>query len=116
MKGTAPQNNDEVAITQVVAEDIGAEIGDTVEIKNGQETKKYIVTALFQSMNNMGEGIRFYQEEQLNYSYVAGCFGIQIKYKDFPDKGELNKRKELLKELYPDVRYTRRESIRTYDR
>ncbi len=102
MKGTAPQNNDEVAITQVVAEDIGAEIGDTVEIKNGQETKKYIVTALFQSMNNMGEGIRFYQEEQLNYSYVAGCFGIQIKYKDFPDKGELNKRKELLKELYPD--------------
>lgn len=102
LRGTAPQNNDEVAITQVVAEDIGAEIGDTVEIKNGQETKKYIVTALFQSMNNMGEGIRFYQGEQLNYSYIAGSFGIQIKYKDSPDSEELNKRKELLKALYPD--------------
>ncbi|MDE6104000.1 MAG: FtsX-like permease family protein, partial [Oscillospiraceae bacterium] len=61
-----------------------------------------IITATLQSMNNMGEGIRFYQDEELDYSYVSGCFGIQIKYLDSPDNDELDQRKALLKEIDPD--------------
>lgn len=103
LKGTAPQNADEVAISHIVSDNIGANIGDTVTIKNGEKTKKYIVTAIFQTMNNLGEGIRFYQKEELDYSYAAGTFGIQLLYTDQPDKKELEKRKELLKELFPDA-------------
>lgn len=102
LEGTAPDNENEAAITKIIADKIGADIGDTVEIINGEEKKKYIITALYQSMNNMGEGIRFYQGEELDYSCVMGCFGIQIKYTDSPDKKTLEERKALLKELYPD--------------
>lgn len=102
LEGTAPSGKNEVAVTKLIADKIGAGIGDTVEIINGEQTKKYIITALYQSMNNMGEGIRFYQDEELDYSYVAGCFGIQIKYTDDFDKKTLEERKALLKDLYPD--------------
>ena len=89
LEGTPPQNNGEVAISYIVADNIGAEIGDDVDIQIGEEVKTYTVTAINQSMNNLGEGIRFYQDEQLDYNYAAGGFGIQIKYTDDPDSKTL---------------------------
>lgn len=53
-------------------------------------------------MNNLGEGVRFYQGEDLDYTYVAGNFGIQIRYPDDPDSETLDERMELLKEAFPD--------------
>lgn len=102
LKGTAPQNTDEVGISHIIADTINANIGDTVTIKNGKTTKKYIVTAIYQTMNNMGEGIRFYQKEKLDYHYASGSFGIQILYRDNPDTKELNNRKEILKNILPE--------------
>lgn len=101
IRGTAPRQNDEVAISHIVAEQIGADVGDDVEINIGTETRKYTVTAVNQSMNNMGEGIRFYQKETLDYSCIVGNFGLQIRYMDSPDESSLSKRKELLQELHP---------------
>lgn len=102
LEGTAPRNRNEVGISYIVADSIGASIGDTVEIKDGENTKKYIVTAIYQTMNNFGEGIRFHQDEQLDYAYAAGSFGMQILYKDSPDNAQLKERKTLLKDLFPD--------------
>ncbi len=102
--GTPPQNVREVALTFLIAEQIDAAIGDEVMIKVGEDTKTYTVTAINQSMNNMGEGVRFYQDAELDYSYAAGCFGIQVKYKDNPDKAALASRKAMLEKLYPDAK------------
>lgn len=102
IEGTPPQNPNEVSLSYVTAEQIGAEIGDEVEIQIGETAKKYTVTALSQSMNNMGEGVRFAADAELDYSYAAGSFGIQVKYKDAPDGSKLNERKALLEKLYPD--------------
>ena len=103
LEGTPPQNAHEVALTYLIAEQIGAEIGDDVEIKIGEDTKTYTVTAINQSMNNMGEGVRFHQDAELDYDYAAGSFGIQVNYKDNPDKSVLDERKALLEKLYPDA-------------
>ena len=101
-EGSAPRNPGEIAVTAMNAEKIGAAIGDDVKITNGDVTKKYTITAFFQSMNNMGEGIRFYHDEELDHDYVAGCFGIQIKYTDAPDSKTLSERKEQLQEAFPE--------------
>lgn len=103
LEGTPPQNVHEVALTFLIAERIGAEIGDDVEIKLGEDTRTYTVSAINQSMNNMGEGVRFHEDAELDYNYAAGCFGIQVNYKDSPDKAELAERKALLEKLYPDA-------------
>ncbi len=112
LDGTPPQNMHEVALTYLTAEQIGAEIGDKVEIKVGEDIREYMVTAINQSMNNMGEGVRFHQDAMLDYSYAAGSFGIQVNYKDNPDKEETAERKEMLERLYPDAKiYTSGEYI-----
>ena len=110
--GTPPQNVHEVGISHIISDNIHAEIGDMVTINIGSEEREYMVTAIFQTMNNLGEGIRFYQEEMLDYSEIAGAFGIQIKYTDSPDRQELQDRKELLGELFSDYKiYTAGEYI-----
>lgn len=101
LEGTAPQNNHEVAITDIVAERIGAAIGDDITIRSGEEEKIYTVTALTQSMNNLGEGIRFYEKEELDYKNAKGTFGIQIQYTDHPERKEFADRETRLKELFP---------------
>lgn len=102
IKGTPPQNKNEVAISHKIAEMIGAQIGDDVQINLGNETRTYTVTAINQTMTNMGQGIRFYQDESLDYSYAIGSFGIQVKFTDNPDNKILEERMELLKKAYPD--------------
>lgn len=112
LEGEPPKNSNEVAVTKYLCENIDANIGDYVYIKNGNDTKKYIITATYQSMNNMGEGIRFYEGEELNYDYVTGAFGIQIRYKDEPTSKQLDERKKLLEERYTEGKvYTAGEYI-----
>lgn len=112
LDGTPPQNVHEVALTYLTAGQIGAKIGDDVEIKVGEETYVYTVTAINQSMNNMGEGVRFHQDAELDYNYAAGSFGIQVNYRDNPGKSELAERRALLENLYPDAKiYTPGEYI-----
>lgn len=101
LEGTPPRNENEVALTYLTAEQIGAEIGDDVEITTGAVSRTYTVTALTQSMNNMGEGVRFYQDAELDFSCAAGSFGIQVNYRDDPDQRELARRKDLIEKLYP---------------
>lgn len=102
MEGTSPENDDEVGLSHIIADRIGAEIGDTVTINTGTDTKEYMVTAIFQTMNNMGEGIRFYQEKELDYRYLSSLFAIQVRYTDNPDDGESEKRKDILTDIFSD--------------
>ncbi len=104
LKGSAPQDYGEVGISHLIADRLGAQIGDTVSIQNGDTKSNYLVTAIFQTMNNMGEGIRFYEKEELDYSYVFGSFGIQIMYQDAPDDSELERRMEQLAAWFPDYK------------
>ena len=96
IEGTPPANPDEIAITSVVAEETGAGIGDYVEASIGSITEKYIITAVFQSMQNMGSGIRIYHNKDTGDILPAGVFGIQVRYNDNPDSSLLKGRKERL--------------------
>lgn len=82
LSGTAPQRENEVAITHVIADILGANVGDTVYIKIRDEEIPFMVTAIYQSMNNLGEGIRFHENYDLDYSSLAGVQGIQIDVKN----------------------------------
>ncbi len=103
LEGTAPALTNEVAITHVIADRIGAGIGDKITVRLGGEEKEYVVTALFQSMNNMGEGIRFSEKEDMDYQYFMGTFAIQIRYEDEPDEAERERRKGIIEKLFEDA-------------
>ncbi len=94
IEGTAPEAPGEIAITRLAAEKIGADIGDTVVIVMSEGEREFLITALFQSMNNRGIAVRFHEDEELNYIQVSGGATGQIIFNDNPDKEEVARRVE----------------------
>ena len=104
ISGTPPENEKEVAITHIISKKIDAKIGDTISIKMDGEPQSFIVSAIYQSMLNMGEGIRFYQTYPLDYSNMMGMLAIQIRYTDSPTESVKQERLEKIQDLYPNMK------------
>ena len=100
--GIPPQNSGEIAMTIPLAKKLKAEIGDTVIVSYPTgETVEFIITALYQSMVNQGISVRLHTDCDVNYTAATGSPGTQIKFTDDPDDGEVLRRIEKIKELYP---------------
>jgi putative ABC transport system permease protein len=76
LSGVAPKLSNEVAVTKVAADYFGIGLGDTIYCTIQDKTEKFIVTALFQSMNNMGYSIRFAEEHVLGLQGSTGFLVI----------------------------------------
>ncbi len=98
--GTAPRYENEIAISELVAEKLNAEIGDTLQITIDGEEKDYIVTALFQSMCQLGECGRLHESIFPSDLSIVGATAYQIDFDDNPDRKEIDSRIEKLKELF----------------
>lgn len=98
-EGTAPRNRDEIAVTPQVSERLNAKIGDTITVDFVTEKVDCIVTAYFQSMNNLGDIARLSDEAPTSMSSVSGAKQYQINFTDDPSDKEIEIRKEKIKEL-----------------
>ncbi|MDE6088742.1 MAG: ABC transporter permease, partial [Oscillospiraceae bacterium] len=99
-QGTAPCYANEIAISELIAEKLNAEIGDTLQLTIDDEEKEYIITALFQSMCQLGEVGRLHESVFPSDSSMAGAMAYQIDFTDNPDQNEVNNRIEKLKEIF----------------
>ncbi len=99
-EGSAPQNKNEVAITNNVREQFGMDIGDTIEIDYDGTKVKCTVTGLFQCMNNMGNMIRVYDDAPTSFSHYMGSINNQIAFTDNPSEEEIQNRKERIKDIF----------------
>lgn len=102
IEGTPPQSAGEVALTRLSANELKANIGDTITIKTINGDREYMITALYQSMNNMGEGVRLREDEKINYIQTQVALFTQIKFTDAPDQKEIARRMGKIQELYPE--------------
>lgn len=98
-RGTPPQNAHEFAATQQICDKFGFDIGDKVKLTIGGKTEEYLLTAVFQSMNNLGEVARLHQDLPMKYSDGTSAFAFQIDFDDHPDAEEIEARKDKVKEL-----------------
>ena len=99
-QGSAPQNADEIAITKTVAKEIDAQIGDTVTIDFGDEKRECIVTAYFQTMNQLGSVIRIHEDAPTDMSNASALMAFQIDFDDKVNDKELRKRIDRIKDFY----------------
>ena len=99
-EGVTPQNKNEIAITPQIAAITGASIGDTIIIHYGDEDLECMVTAYFQTMNQMGEIIRLHEDAPTDFRYISSAFSYQINFTDNPSEEEIEYRKKRIKELY----------------
>lgn len=99
-QGTAPCYANEIAISEPIAEKINVEIGDTLQLTIDGEEKDYIITALFQSMCQLGECGRLHESVFLPDTSIVSSMAHQIDFTDNPDKQEIDSRIEKLKEIF----------------
>lgn len=101
-EGTAPQNANEIAVTNVMAKKLGVSIGDTVEITINGKTQEYLVTAYFQSMNLLGKVIRLHEDVETDMADSSSMLAFQFDFKDNPSQKEIDERVEKMKEIFDD--------------
>lgn len=102
MEGSPPQNKNEIAINYITADKIHAAIGDTVTLQTPEGDSDFILTATFQSMTNLGEGIRLHEDLRYDFKYLNGLWGFQVKFKDSPSNSEIKNRIKEIKTIFPD--------------
>lgn len=100
IEGSAPQNDNEIALTPFNAKNLNVTIGDTVECSG----KKCIVTGLFDCFNNMGDSARFHSSFPTDLVNVEGCSTIQIQFTDHPNDKQILNYVNKIKALYPDTK------------
>ncbi|MBR5371359.1 MAG: FtsX-like permease family protein [Oscillospiraceae bacterium] len=99
-EGTAPQYANEIALGSLIAEEIGAKIGDTVSVTVNGETRNMIVSALFDSFCNIGKCGRFHESFDLPASAMAGTMAYQIDFDDHPDDALITERIAQIKQIF----------------
>lgn len=105
IRGEAPKNINEVAITMNAAKERNLDIGDTITIQMPDGDRKYTITALMQVMNGGGSCLRFHQDEVLDYGDVSGWFNyIFVKFTDNPSESEIADRIEKIKALNLNIK------------
>ena len=99
-EGVVPQSAEEIAITPIVSELTGAKIGDVITIDFGDVQMDCMVTAYFESMNQLGEVIRLHEEAPTEMDYCSTILQYEFTFTDKPSEELIESRKEQLKEYY----------------
>ncbi len=96
-EGSAPQKNDEIAMTGYAMNDLDAQIGDRISVVIGGRDYEFIITGRYSSFN--GHSARLYKNFELGGQPIYDIKGVQIHFDGDPDKAAINNYIEKMKEL-----------------
>ncbi|MDE5819368.1 MAG: ABC transporter permease [Lachnospiraceae bacterium] len=95
-EGSAPQKTDEIAVTVSTLGDLGAEIGDRVTAVINEKEYEFIITGTYSSFIT---DAFLYKDFDLGNLPANNMLGVQIHFDGNPDKAQINKNIEKLKDL-----------------
>lgn len=99
LNGREPENPNEIAITEITAEKLKVSIGDSVYLCFQDGDREFLITGTYQTMLNMGEGIRLSPNAEPDETYLAGMLAYQIALEQPEQKEDAVK---VLQECFPD--------------
>ena len=67
-RGHTSSKNNEVVLTETLADDLGVDIGDTVNIRGDNGTKNFMVSGIYHCANDMGANLGISREGYLSIS------------------------------------------------
>lgn len=96
-EGSAPQKNDEIAMTGYAMNDLGAQIGDRISAIIGGREYEFIITGRYSSFS--GHSAKLYKDFELGNQQINGSMEVQIHFDGDPDKETINNNIEKIKKL-----------------
>lgn len=100
LSGREPELSNEVILTELTAGELGVGIGDTIHFTMAGRTEEFIITGIYQSMMNMGQGFRVSRSAKMDPANAGGIMCIQVEIEEM-DSAEAC---EKLAEIFPDYR------------
>lgn len=94
--GSAPRKTDEIAVTVSTLGNLGAEIGDRVTVVINEKEYEFIITGTYSSFVS---DAFLYKDFDLGNLPANNMLGVQIHFDGNPDKAQINKNIEELKDL-----------------
>lgn len=97
IQGRAPEYDNEIIITEILAEEYGIKVGDTVTVaRNSDNEGEFIVSGFFQSTNNLGQnfGMNYKGYERLGGEQLFVC-AFELE-----DTSKTEEAVDLLNEMY----------------
>ncbi len=95
-EGSAPQKTDEIAVTAGALDDLDAEIGDRVTAVINEKEYEFIITGTYSSFISTAF---LYKDFDLGNLPANNILGVQIHFDGNPDKEQINKNIEKLRDL-----------------
>lgn len=89
-RGSAPSHEGEIALATRTAEELGVDIGDRIYIPSFEQN--FLVTGIYQSMYNMGEGARVHESLDFSYGILSSIYDFQVLFTDDPDEDLVKER------------------------
>lgn len=100
--GSPPMYENEIALSEPMAEKMGVEIGDTLSVNIDGEDRDFILTATFQTLLKAGQIGRFYQTSEIPDRLIVDIMSYQINFDDSPDEKTISERIEKLRDIFQD--------------
>ena len=101
VEGKIPVYANEIMVTDKTAQELGVGIGDYIYYQYPDREEAFLITGLYQSMMNMGKGLRVSRKAEFENQYLGGMFAIQAGLTDDIDGEEL---KERIQDIFPDYK------------
>ena len=105
LAGRVPVHENEIMLTQVLAEDLGVKIGDVVTVKNGTKSADYIVTGFDQRMERMGRTMNLTVEGAERLLGKISRMDILISAEDRMSFEELSEKVKAIADAGGDTKY-----------
>ena len=97
-EGVAPSNRNELAVTEPFLNKTGAKIGDTVKMDFGEGPEEMLITATFQSFNNVGDIVLLHEDTPTDFSHLTSCMQFKLDFTDNPDQKTIDERIQKIKD------------------
>ncbi|MCR5847485.1 MAG: ABC transporter permease [Lachnospiraceae bacterium] len=103
IEGRWPKYENEVALGTASANTLGAGVGDTITVKNGENEAQYLVSGIMQTFNNMGQMAYMTKEGYERIGNMPKEYTIAVNLKKGYQYADLEKE---FKDVYPDTELT----------
>lgn len=87
-EGVAPILPNEIALSDMLAKKLGVQIGDTIGGYNEKLQFDFLITGIYQNMNNMGESMRLAPSLMLKGHSISAVLDIQGTFQNPDNKDE----------------------------
>ncbi len=101
LEGEAPKLANEIAVTKQVAAYLNVGLGDVIFLEVNGEKAEYVVTALYQTVMNMGDGFRLSNQAEITMpdeqSFLWAC--------KFPNTKDTKDNIDKLQKAFPEMEF-----------